>query len=258
MFYRNTNDSKHHNNIRIVSLAAGLALATAAVIGGSNLLKENRSTSTAPVTPRVERIAPQFGTAADAVHASQNIRAPSQFGSMTDAVSATESIRPQANSIDSGVGPYLGLGQAAVGQSFATMADAGYAAVGLAYVQPATVPNAAVDTRHQALGIAQPAVGQSFDTMADAVSATESIRPQGNSVDTGVGPYLGLGQAAVGQSFATMTDAVSATQSMLTAQEAASVSSTSLGNFLGLGQPGEGSNSAPQFGTMADADYASR
>jgi hypothetical protein len=208
MFYRNTNDSKHHNNIRIVSLAAGLALATAAVIGGSDLLKENRSDSTSPVTPRVERIAPQFGTAADAVYASQDIRAPSQFGTMADAVSAADSIRPQASSVDTDVSPYLGLGQPAVGQSVATMADAVSAAES---IRPQA---SSVDTDVSPyLGLGQPAVGQSFATMADAVSAVENISPQeaGSVSSTSLGNFLGLGQPGEGSNsapqFGTMADA---------------------------------------------------
>ncbi|HEU0075636.1 MAG TPA: hypothetical protein VFS30_16660 [Dehalococcoidia bacterium] len=220
MFYRNTNDSKH-NNIRIASLAAALALATAAVIGGSNLLKEDSiGKSPSAVTPRVERTAPQFSTAADAVFASQGIRAPSQFGTAADAVYAAQSIRPQTASVDVNNGSHLGLGQPSVGQSFGTAADAVYASVGLAYVQRASVPDAAIDARDQSLGIGQPAVGQSFATAADAVFAAESLLAQ---------------------------------------QEVASVAtSLDTSDFLGLGQPGEGTSAEPQFGTMADADYASR
>ena len=136
MFYRNSNDSKHLN-IRIVSLAAGLALATATIIGASDLLKEehNSNSTTSSVTPRVERIAPQFGSAADAVYASQGIRAPSQFTTEADAVYAMEGM----------------------------VADV------------ATVPNAAIDGRDQALGIGQPSVGQSFATQVDAVYAMEGM-----------------------------------------------------------------------------------
>jgi hypothetical protein len=213
MFYRNTNVK--HLNIRIVSLAAGLALATAAVIGGSEVLEEKSDSNSASVTPRAERIVPQFGTAADAVFASQGIRAPSQFGTAADAVYAAESLRPRTSSVDIDSGAYLGLGQ--------------------------------------------PATGQSFANMADAVYALEGIRPQtGTVVDTG--DYLGLGQPAAGQSFGTDADAVFAVESLLAQQEVASVvTSIDASGFLGLGQPGEGVHSeSPQFGTMADADYASR
>ena len=169
MFYRNTNDSKH-NNIRIVSLAAGLALATAAVIGGSDLLKENNtSKTTSPVTPRVERTTPQFGTMAEAVFASQGIASPSQFGTMADAVHAVESIRPQAASVDVNNGSHLGLGQPTVGQSFANMADAVYAAEGL--LAGVAVPGRLVNAG-DAFGLGQPGEGNSakpqFGTMADA------------------------------------------------------------------------------------------
>ena len=171
MFNQSTTDNTSRN-IRTVSLAAGLALATAAVIGGSNLLKET-SSSTAPVTPRVERIAPQFGTAADAVYASQAIRAPSQFGSMAD-------------------GEYL--------------------SVGLEYIQSARGPAEAVAGRDGALGLGQPAVGQSFATADDAVYAVESLHPQANTVAVDTGEYLGLGQPAEGARpespmFSTMADA---------------------------------------------------
>jgi len=217
MTFRNTSNNKHID-IRIVSLAAGLALATAAVIGGSDLLKENNtSKSTAPVTAPVERTAPQFSTIADAAFASQGIRGPSEFGTMVDAVYAAESIRPQTASVDINDGSHLGLGQ--------------------------------------------PAVSQSFANMADAVYAVESLNLRTASGDIDGGEYLGLGQPAVGQSFANMADAVYAVQSVVPEQEvasAASVSSTNLDNFLGLGQPGEGTRSEPQFATMADADYASR
>ena len=208
MFYRNTH--LKHLNIRIVSLAAVLALATAAVIGGSEVLKEKNGSNSASLTPRVERISPQFGTAADAVFASQGIRTESQFGTAADAVYAVET---GALNID--VSAYLGLGQ--------------------------------------------PAAGQSFATMADAVYALEGIRPQtGAVVDTG--DYLGLGQPAAGQSFGTDADAAYAAESLLAQQEVASVATTSdAAEFLGLGQPGEGVHpESPQFGTMADADYASR
>ena len=212
MFYRSTNVK--HLNIRIVSLAAGLALATAAVIGGSEVLKEDGSNGTSLVTPRAERITPQFGSMADAAFASQGIRPETQFGTMADAVYALEGIRPQTGAVvDSG--DYLGLGQ--------------------------------------------PATGQSFANMADAVYALEGIRPQtGAVVDTG--DYLGLGQPAAGQSFATMADAVFAVESPLAQQEVASlVAPIDASGFLGLGQPGEGVHSeSPQFGTMADADFASR
>jgi hypothetical protein len=245
MFYGNTHDSKH-NNIRIVSLAAGLALATAAVIGGSNLLKENSSSNSgSAVTPQVERTAPQFSTAADAVYASQGIRASSQFGTAADAVYAVESLTPQTSSaITDARDQALGLGQPSVGQSFSTSADAVYAAVGLAYVQPATVPNAAIDARDQALGIGQPSVGQSFSTAADAVYSAESLSVP-TSGSAGVtdenfgGAYLPYMQGSL--------------------QEVAATTSTNLNNFLGLGQPGEGASSeSPMFGSMADADYASR
>jgi hypothetical protein len=168
MFYRNTNDSKHLN-IRIVSLAAGLALATAAVIGGSDLLKENNSSKgTSPVTTRVERTAPQFSTMADADFASQGIRGPSAFSTMADAVYAAEGIRPETASVDVNNGSHLGLGQPAVGQSFVNMADAVYAVESL-HPQANTV---AVDTGEY-LCLGQPAEGARpespmFSTMADA------------------------------------------------------------------------------------------
>jgi hypothetical protein len=221
MFYRNTNDNKHLN-IRIVSLAAGLALATAAVLGGSSLVKEDNtsSNSTAPVTQRVERTTTQFGTSADAVYASQSITAPWQFGSM---------------------------------------ADADYASIGFAYLQSASIPDAAVVGRDEALGLGQPSSGQSFATDADAVYAAESLRPQTDSAPVDKGDYLGINQPAVGQSFATAADAVYAAESMLGRQAVTpSVTSENLGNYLGLGQPDEMSSSEPQFGTMADADFASR
>ena len=211
MFYRNTHVK--HLNIRIVSLAAGLALATAAVIGGSEVLKEKSGSNSASVTPRVERIAPQFGSMADAVFASQGIRPETQFATMTDAVEAVYAVETGALDID--VSAYLGLGQ--------------------------------------------PAAGQTFATAADAVYAAEGLRPQTSSVEN-TGAFLGLGQPAVGQSFGTDADAVYAAESLLAQQEVASVATTSdAADFLGLGQPGEGVHpESPQFGTMADADYASR
>jgi hypothetical protein len=208
MFYRN--HSNKHLSIQIASLAAGLALATVAVMGGSEVLKENNSSNSATqVTPRVERVAPQFGSMTDAVYASQGITAPSQFGTAADAVSATESLRPKTA--------------------------------------------AAVNTGEY-LGIGQPAVAQSFATMADAAQAVESLRPQTSSA-VNTGEYLGIGQPAVGQSFATMADAAQAVESL----RAQTSSAVNTGEYLGLGQPGEATQTVePMFGTMADADYASR
>jgi hypothetical protein len=164
MFYRNTNNDKH-NNIRIVTLAAGLALATVA-IGGNAILKEN-SKSASVVTPRVERIAPQFGSMADAAYASHQISAPAQFGTMADAVQATQASAQTSPAVN--VGEYLGIGQPAAGQSFATMADAVIASEGL---RPQTSP--AVNTGEY-LGLGQPAAGSGapqFATMADAAYAS--------------------------------------------------------------------------------------
>jgi len=172
MFYRN-HTSKNHS-IQIVSLAAGLALATVAVIGGSEVLKENTSDSTTQVTPRVERIAPQFGSMADAASASQSITPATQFGTIADAAQAVDSLRPQTSSVVNN-GEYLGIGQPAVGQSFATMADAAYASLPVISQE---VASAVTTVEAQTfLGIGQP--GESaesespmFSTMADAAVAS--------------------------------------------------------------------------------------
>jgi hypothetical protein len=151
---------------------------------------------------------------------------------MADAVFASQGIRPETK--------------------FATMADA----VEAVYA----VETGALDIDVSAyLGLGQPAAGQSFANMADAVYALEGIRPQTSSVED-AGAYLGLGQPAAGQSFANMADAVFASQSVNPRQEVAAAAITvDTSEFLGLGQPGEGVHSeSPQFGTMADADYASR
>jgi hypothetical protein len=50
MFYRN--HSNKHLSIQIASLAAGLALATVAVMGGSEVLKENNSSNSAQLRSR--------------------------------------------------------------------------------------------------------------------------------------------------------------------------------------------------------------
>jgi hypothetical protein len=260
MFYRNTNHTTQINT-RIVTLAAGLALGAVAVVGGSDLLKESSksNSSTSPVTPRVERISPRFGTAADAVYASQGLQPATQFGTAADAAYAAESIRPQSDSVDLDAGTYLGIGQPPVGQSFGTSADAAYAAMGLAYIRPQTEP-VEVDAGAY-LGIGQPAIGQSFGTTSDAVYAAMGlayIRPQTEPVQVDAGAYLGIGQPQVGQSFATTADAVYAAEALFPQREVASVTaSPNAGDFLGIGQPGE-AGTGPQFGTLADADNASR
>jgi hypothetical protein len=107
MFNRNTNHSTQINS-HIVALAAGLALGAVAVIGGSDLLKaSSKSTSnTSAVTPRVERISPQFGTAADAVYASQGVRPVTEFGTAADAVYAAEALGAATSVVD----PHFGTG----------------------------------------------------------------------------------------------------------------------------------------------------
>jgi hypothetical protein len=169
MFYRSTNFK--HLNIRIVSLAAGLALATAAVIGGSEVLKEDGSNGTSLVTPRAERITPQFGSMADAAFASQGIRPETQFGTMADAVYALEGIRPQTGAVVD-TGDYLGLGQPAAGQSFGTDADAVFAVESLLAQQEVASVVTSIDASGF-LGLGQPGEGvhsesPQFGTMADA------------------------------------------------------------------------------------------
>lgn len=177
MFYRN--HTSKQLTLQIVSLAAGLALA-AAVIANSGVLKPKSSSNpTSPLTQSVERVTPRFGTAADATYAVQALRPATQF---------------------------------------VTSADAVYAAMGLAY-----------------------------------------ILPRVESVDVDSGSYLGLGQAQVGQSFGTAADAIYAMESLLPRSKVAAVTaSPNLGDFLGIGQPGEVTSAEPQFATMADADFASR
>lgn len=130
--------SSKHIDIRIASLAAGLALATAAVIGGSDLLGESGSSnSTSSITPSVERVAPQFSTQVDAVFAAQAIRAPSQFATMADAVHASLSMvtgQEAASAVavtPNNLGDHLGIGQPGEGIStepmFSSMADADFA-----------------------------------------------------------------------------------------------------------------------------------
>jgi hypothetical protein len=160
MFYRSTNSK--HLNTRIVTLAAGLALATAAVVGSDLLEEKSNSSSTSQVTPRIERISPQFGTMADAVYGSQGIRAPSQFATAGDAVYALDGIRPQAGSVVD-AGDYLGLGQPAEQVSFqpqfGSMADADYmTALETTLIDP---------TELGSLGI-EPTLLPQFGTMADA------------------------------------------------------------------------------------------
>jgi hypothetical protein len=168
MFYRNTNVK--HLNIRIVSLAAGLALATAAVIGGSEVLEEKSDSNSASVTPRAERIVPQFGNMADAVFASQGIRPETKFATMADAVEAVYAVETGALDID--VSAYLGLGQPAAGQSFANMADAVFASQSVNPRQEVAAAAITVDTS-EFLGLGQPGEGvhsesPQFGTLADA------------------------------------------------------------------------------------------
>jgi hypothetical protein len=253
MFYRNTTDNSSRN-IRIVSLAAGLALATVAVISGGEILKENSHTNNTSVTPRIERNVSQFGTAADAVYAAQGIEVSSPFVVAPEPDYWVESLRPVTNTTTADEGLYLGIGQPSVGQSFSTQADAVYAAESL---RPVTNTTDADEGLY--LGIGQPSVGQSFNTQADAVYGAESLRPASNATVADDGLYLGIGQPSVGQSFSTAADAVYASQPVVTRQVASAVTSTNADAFFGLGQSGEGAESqSPLFGSLADADYASR
>jgi hypothetical protein len=158
MFYRN--HSSKHLSIQVVTLAAGLALATAAVISGSDVLTDKGgSRSPSPVTARVERIQPQFGTAADAEFASIGLaylQAPTQ-----------EAVQSAANELHD---QSWGVGQPAVGQSFGTAADAVFAVESLLAQTAAPI---VADDAGTFLGLGQPGEGirtiqPMFGTMADA------------------------------------------------------------------------------------------
>jgi hypothetical protein len=156
MFYRN--HSSKHPNIQVVTLAAGLALATAAVISGGEVLRQNGNSNNPSVTPRVERIA-QFATAADAEYTSIGL-AYLESSSQQAASSVASDVRDQS----------LGLGQPAVGQSFGTDADAVFAVESLI---PLTAAPTVADDAGTYLGLGQPGEGVAeiqpmFGTMADA------------------------------------------------------------------------------------------
>jgi hypothetical protein len=158
MFYRN--HSSKHLSIQVVTLAAGLALATTAILSGGEVLRDKGgSSSPSPVTARVEQTQPQFGTAADAEFASIGLaylRAPSQQA----VASAATELRDQS----------WGLGQPAVGQSFGTDADTVFAVESL--ISLIAAPTVA-DEAATYLGLGQPGEGVEkiqpmFGTMADA------------------------------------------------------------------------------------------
>ncbi|HEU0075961.1 MAG TPA: hypothetical protein VFS30_18335 [Dehalococcoidia bacterium] len=191
-------------NVQLVSLACGLALASAVIAGGYEVLRDKDTTV---VISRVAQPAglgiesalqPQFGSAADAVYAAQS------FGTEQAAVSLGEALgigQPgegvksvEATLIDPTDLSSLGI-ESALQPQFGSMADADFAAIGLAYVRSA---QSSATVLGDALGIGQPGEGtqsvaatlidptdfassfanhraaQQFGTAADAAYATES------------------------------------------------------------------------------------
>ena len=189
-------------NVQLVSLACGLALATVAIVGGNEILRDNDATVI--ISPAA--VQPQFATASDADYASLGL-----------AYLRTAEVTPESL-----VGPAeaLGIGQPGEGTK----------SVAATLIDP---------TDFGSLGIAYQLTQQGKTTESvQAAEAYAAFRPQ-----TSVVPQPQFGTAA---------DAVYAAESLGTQQ-----APVSPGDALGIGQPGEGTQSvaAPQFGTAADAVY---
>jgi hypothetical protein len=69
-------------NVQLVSLACGLALATVAIVGGNEILRDNDSVVI--ISPAA--LQPQFGTAADAVYAAESLGSQQAAVSLGDAL----------------------------------------------------------------------------------------------------------------------------------------------------------------------------
>ena len=234
-------------NVQLVSLACGLALATVAIVGGNEILRDKDSAVIIPPAA----LQPQFATASDADYASLGL-----------AYLRSAQVTPESL-----VGPAeaLGIGQPGEGTKSveATLFDPHFAVLEELLMGPSersqSVEATLIDpTDFGSLGIEFQLAQQGKTTESvHAAEAYAAFRPETSAV-----PQPQFGTAA---------DAVYAAQS-LGSQQAA----VSLGDALGIGQPGEGTQSvaatfidptdfassfanhsaAQQFGTAADAAYA--
>jgi len=148
-------------NVQLVSLACGLALATVAIVGGNEILRDNDSVVI--VSPAA--LQPQFATAADADYASLGL------AYLRSAQVTPESVVDPAEAL--GIGQPGEGTQSVAAPQFGTAADAAYAAESLGAQQAAV-------SLGDALGIGQPGEGTQsvaapqFGTAADAVYVMEA------------------------------------------------------------------------------------
>ena len=214
-----SNSTWRNLKARYIVGIVGIALAIGIAIGGVNALpRSNHEARVAPLAS--SQPSTLFATAADAAFAAQGYVAVSPtFGTTSDAVDAL---------------PSLASLEASIAPAYATMSDAVDA---LPSIAPAAV-----------------AVAPTFGTMSDAVDALSNLAAQ---------------EAMLAPAFATMSDAVDALPNLARVVVSSSAVAPLYANsadavdasLAAIGYApvtNVAKSESPLFGTMADADYASR
>jgi hypothetical protein len=211
-------------NVQLVSLACGVAVATAVVISGSQVLRNgNNSGTTAPVTPLVSQPA---GPVID----------PTDFGSLGIEDALAQQARQTAAAAT--VEEARGLGQPGEGLT----------SVGATLIDP---------TDFGSLGI-ESALRPQYGTMADAAYASQPVTSRQAAVS--VDAFLGLGQPGEGTTSvgATLIDPTDF-GSMGVADTLSHSQATRFGTAADAVYAAESwqsrSSQAPLFGTVVDAVY---